>query len=563
MDQETVAGPDEVVDAVGFADPTGVPSGAELLEALTRPLLHASAVGKETVALTAELLRIGIGRSDVEPDKRDARFRDPAWVENPLYHRLVQSYLAACRTVDNLVEDADGDDWRQREKTRFATGVLTSALAPTNVLVGNPAALKRALDTGGRSVVRGLGNFVHDLRHNGGMPSMAKPGALKVAEDLAVTPGSVVTRDEVAELIQYAPATDTVHERPTLIVPPPIGRYYFLDLAPGRSFVEYAVSRGLQTFVMSWRNPTPEQAGWDMETYARRIVDAIEEVKEITGSADVNVIGFCAGGILTTTVLNHLAARGDPSVHSASFAVTLLDFGVDAPIGAFSSPRLLSLARWSSGREGVITAKAMGSVFSWMRPNELVWNYWINNYLMGQDPPVFDILAWNADGTNLPSSLHRQFLEIFGRNHLVDPGELTVLGDPVDLNRIKVPVFVLGAVNDHLTPWQGTYRTVQLLGGEPTFVLSNAGHIASLVNPPGNPKSSYFLGDTDPQQSAADWLAAARKETGSWWERWTDWTMERAGERRKAPRRVGSRKHPPLDPAPGRYVRDLPVPSDR
>lgn len=320
MRQETVTEPDEVADAVGAAEPAGMPSGAELVESLTRPLLHATAVGKEAAALSAELLRIGIGRSEVEPEPRDARFRDPAWSENPLYHRLAQSYVAVCRAVENLVDETDKGDWRQREKTRFAMGILTSAMAPTNFLAGNPAALKKALDTGGRSVVRGLGNFLDDLRHNGGMPSMVRPGALEVGEDLAVTPGSVVARDEVAELIQYTPMTREVYERPTLVVPPPIGRYYFLDLAPGRSFVEYAVSRGLQTFVLSWRNPTAEQAAWDMDTYARRVVEAIDEVKRITGSPDVNVIGFCAGGIIGATVLSHLALHGDTSVHSASFA---------------------------------------------------------------------------------------------------------------------------------------------------------------------------------------------------------------------------------------------------
>lgn len=559
MSQQTAAATDEAVDAVGAADPTGVPSGGELIGALARPLLHVSAVGKESMAFGAELFRVGLGRSEVAPSRGDRRFRDPAWEENPLYRRLAQSYLAACEAAERLVEETDEGSWRDREKTRFTMGIVTSALSPTNTLVGNPAALKKALDTGGMSIARGLGNFLHDLRHNGGMPTMAKPGAFKVGEDLAITPGSVVTRDEVAELIQYVPTTSEVHERPVLVVPPPIGRYYFLDLAPGRSFVEYAVSRELQTFILSWRNPTADQADWDIDTYARRILAAIEEVKQVTGADDVNVIGFCAGGILTTAVLNHLALREDHSVHSASFAVTLLDFGVDAPIGAFSSPRLLSLARWNSGRQGVITAQSMGSVFSWMRPNELVWNYWVNNYLLGQDPPVFDILAWNADGTNLPATLHRQFLDIFENNPLLTPGQVEALGDPVDLARISMPTFVVGGVNDHLTPWEGTYRTVQLLGGEPTYVLSNAGHIASLVNPPGNPKASYFTGETDPRKDAAAWFASATKQPGSWWERWVDWTLERSGDLRKAPRRPGNRQHPPLEDAPGRYVRDLPV----
>jgi polyhydroxyalkanoate synthase len=254
-----------------------------------------------------------------------------------------------------------------------------SAAAPTNTLLGNPAALKRVLDTGGKSVVRGLSNWLSDVRHNGGMPSTAKPGVLNVGEDLAVTPGAVVGRDEVAELIQYTPSTEQVYERPTLVEPPPIGRYYFLDLAPGRSFVDYSVSRGLQTFLLSWRNPTKQQSHWDIDTYARRILTAIDEVREITGSEDVDLIGFCAGGLLNTAVLNYLSATGDERIRSAAFAVTLLDFGLSAPIGAFSSTKLQSIARGKSRRAGIIDARTMGGVFSWMRPNDLVWNYWVNN----------------------------------------------------------------------------------------------------------------------------------------------------------------------------------------
>ena len=285
-----------------------------------------------------------------------------------------------------------------------------------------------------------------------------------------------------------------------LVVPPPIGRYYFLDLRPGRSFVEYSVSRGLQTFLLSWRNPGPDQADWDIDTYAERILTAIDAVREATGSEDVNVIGFCAGGILNTAVLNHLAAKGDDRVHTASYAVTLLDFGQSAPIGAFSGAKLLSLARWNSKRSGVISARAMGNAFTWMRPNDLVWNYWVNNYLMGEDPPVFDILSWNADGTNLPAALHRQFLDIFEHNPLPEQGAMEALGTPIDLRQVKVPTYVTGAINDHLTPWKGCYRTTQLMSGETTFALSNAGHIASLVNPPGNPKANYYTAPAGPQR---------------------------------------------------------------
>jgi polyhydroxyalkanoate synthase len=386
------------------------------------------------------------------------------------------------------------------------------------------------------------------------MPATARPGALRVGVDLALTPGAVIDRDEYAEVLQYGPSTDSVHVRPTLVIPPPIGRYYFLDLRPGRSFVEYATGRGLQTFLLSWRNPSPVDAHWDVDTYAQRILDAVDVVRDVTDSPDVNVIGFCAGGILQTAVLNKLAVLGDERVHAAAYAVTLLDFGHAAPISAFSSPRLLALARWNSRRGGVITARAMGNVFTWMRPNDLIWNYWVNDYLMGEDPPVFDVLSWNADGTNLPAALHKQFLDIFEHNPLPTPGALRALDGPIDLSTIKVPTYVAGAINDHLTPWRGTYRTTQLVSGDCTFALSNAGHIASLVNPPGNPKASYFTGPLE--QSAEQWLAGAVMHTGSWWEHWADWAAERSGERKPASERLGSLRFPTLAAAPGAYVQE-------
>jgi polyhydroxyalkanoate synthase len=388
------------------------------------------------------------------------------------------------------------------------------------------------------------------------MPSQTDRTVFKVGEDLAISPGGVVARYELAELLQYQPSTTAVRGRPVLIVPPPIGRHYFLDLRPGRSFVEYAVSRGLQVFMLVWRNPGPEQGHWDLDDYAAAVVSAMDTIKEVTGAEDLNVLGFCAGGIITTTVLNHLAAGGDHRVHSASFAVTLLDFASRAPIGAFHSRGLLSLARWKSGRAGIISGRSLGQVFSFMRPDDLVFNYWVNNYLLGEDPPVFDILAWNADSTNLPATLHRQFLQIFENNVLCQPGALNVLGTPVRLDRISVPTYVTGGITDHLTPWQGCYRTTQLIAGPSTFVLSNAGHIASLINPPGNPKASYYTAGS-PGPDPDEWLAGAQQHTGSWWEDWADWILGRSGDERPAPTKLGSHRHPVLDPAPGRYVRDL------
>lgn len=543
----------DAAESVGGTDPASFPSVSELASGTAMLLGQGAVVGREATTLAAESVRIALGRSEIAPARSDRRFSDPAWQNHPAYRRLAQGYLAASRAAENLVDSLDDQDWSHTQAARFVTDIVTSAAAPTNYLPTNPAALKRAFETGGASLVKGLGNWLDDLRHNRGLPSMAKPGQFNVGTDLAVTPGQVVARDELAEIIRYVPTTDDVRERPTLVVPPPIGRFYFLDLAPGRSFVEYSVSTGIQTFMLSWRNPTHEQRDWDVDAYAARVIRAIEEVRAATGQEQVNVIGFCAGGILTTAALNHLTAQGQRPVANFAAAVTLMDFGGNNPINTFGYAPVLSLAAWNSRRKGIIDAKSMGSAFTWMRPNDLVWSYWVNNYLMGQDPPAFDVLSWNADGTALPAALHKQFLDVFRNNPLVEPGARTFLDTPFDLGTIDIPNFVVGAVNDHLTPWRGTYRTTQLLGGDDTtYVLSNAGHIASLVNPPGNPKASYFTGAGTGDVDADTWRANAEQHTGSWWEAWVDWTQGRSGSWVPAPTDLG----PSLADAPGLYVHD-------
>ncbi|XAN02654.1 alpha/beta fold hydrolase [Rhodococcus aetherivorans] len=554
----TVIG-ESVEESIGGGEDVAPPRLGPAVGALADVFGHGRAVARHGVSFGRELAKIAVGRSTVAPAKGDRRFADSAWSANPAYRRLGQTYLAATEAVDGVVDEvgrAIGP--RRTAEARFAADILTAALAPTNYLWTNPAALKEAFDTAGLSLARGTKHFVSDLIENRGMPSMVQRGAFTVGKDLAVTPGAVISRDEVAEVLQYTPTTETVRRRPVLVVPPPIGRYYFLDLRPGRSFVEYSVGRGLQTFLLSWRNPTAEQGDWDFDTYAGRVIRAIDEVREITGSDDVNLIGFCAGGIIATTVLNHLAAQGDTRVHSMAYAVTMLDFGDPALLGAFARPGLIRFAKGRSRRKGIISARDMGSAFTWMRPNDLVFNYVVNNYLMGRTPPAFDILAWNDDGTNLPGALHGQFLDIFRDNVLVEPGRLAVLGTPVDLKSITVPTFVSGAVADHLTAWRNCYRTTQLLGGETEFALSFSGHIASLVNPPGNPKAHYWTGGT-PGPDPDAWLENAERQQGSWWQAWSDWVLARGGEETAAPDAPGSAQHPALDAAPGRYVRDLPA----
>jgi poly[(R)-3-hydroxyalkanoate] polymerase subunit PhaC len=544
-----------------FADTTDEIFGGEDLGGLDPvAILRSMSVGFRNVpglarvsaGLSAEWARVALGRSKIEAARGDWRFADPAWTENPGYRRLKQAYLAWSEASLALVDEANME-WREAERARFAMTILASAAAPTNYFLLNPAAVKRAFDTGGKSVARGARNFFRDLRHNRGMPSQVNTESLKVGEDLAMTPGAVIWRDERCELIRYAPSTPTVRARPVVVVPPQINKYYFLDLAPGRSFVEHEVSRGIQVLIVSWRNPGREHAEWGFDEYVTTILGAIDAARSVTDSDDVDVFGFCAGGITTAAALSHLAAVDDHRVNTASFAVTLLDFEVPAMIGMLADPGLLKVAKWGTRRAGVFDGITLGSIFSWLRPNDLVWNYWVNNFLLGEDPPVFDILVWNADPTNLPARLHGQFMDIFGKNLLCQPGALTVLGTPIDLSSIKVETYVTGATADHLTPWKGCYQATQLMSGPTTFVLSNAGHIAAQVNPPGNPKAHYFAGP-EPGADPEVWLASAQRHQGTWWDHWADWALDHCPADIPAPKELGNDAYPVLAPAPGTYV---------
>jgi polyhydroxyalkanoate synthase len=541
-----------VSEAIGGGEDVAGLSLKDFIEA-ANPALYAEVIARESTRLYGEWVKIMIGTSDRDVPARDWRFSDPAWRDNPVYKRLAQGYLAFCESVDKVVDN--NPDWRKRERAKFLAGILTSAMAPTNTLLGNPAALKRAYETCGASLLKGYRNLAADALAGKRIPTQVKSSEFRVGENLAVTPGGVVYRDEFVELLQYRPTTTEVYEIPTLMIVPPIGKYYFMDLAPKRSFCEYAVSRGVQLFTTSWRNPRKEHGHWSLDDYVTACLSAVDAVCDTTGSSKVNILGLCAGGIISTMMMSYMAHRGDDRISAASFGVMLLDFGSEAPIGAFQSKPVLTLARRRSAKKGILPASSLAETFAWMRPNDLVWNYWVNNYLTGNDPPSFDILAWSVDGTNLPAALHAQFLDIFQDNPLPTPGALQVLGHPVDLSSIKVESLVTGAITDHLTPWKACYQTTQLLGGKSTFVLSNAGHIAALVNPPGNPKASYYLGPA-PGPDPDNWLQAAKKYTGTWWEVWADWTLKRSGAERTAPRALGSERFPMLDAAPGTYVHE-------
>jgi polyhydroxyalkanoate synthase len=507
---------------------------------------------EEEAALARELIGVLAGKSDLAPAPNDKRFADAAWKDNPLYRRGAQAYLAWSKGLARLVDKAPLDA-QARERVQFAVSLWTEALAPTNTLAGNPSALKRMVDTGGASLVAGVRNMLRDVTSNSGMPSQVDETAFEVGRNLALTPGAVVFSNSVLELIQYTPATETVHARPQLIVPPQINKFYVFDLSPGRSIVEHMVKQGLQTFAVSWRNPTAAQRDWDMDTYVEALLEAIAAVREITGSADVNLHGACSGAMTMAALLGHLAAKKQKIVHAATLMVAVLDVGDDSQLGMFATPKSMAAAKQVSRRKGVLEGEEMGRVFAWMRPNDLVWNYWVNNYLMGNPPPAFDVLYWNNDSTRLAAKFHGQLLDIFAGNLLATPQAMKVLGTPVDLKAVTCDKYVVAGSTDHITPWKGVYRAARAFGGKKTFVLSSSGHIQSLINPPGNAKSKYFLNPRNPVSSDA-WLSGAQEHAGSWWSHWTGWLAERSGERVPAPAALGSRRHPPKGAAPGQYV---------
>jgi polyhydroxyalkanoate synthase len=555
-EKEAVA--EEATGAILGANPfAGVDSGG-ILEATGRWLANLSRqpgkAASRAATSTVELGKIAVGRSQVAPQKGDRRFADPAWTEHPGFRRTMQSYLLLSSTLEKMVEDA-GLDVKNERRALYALELLTDSLAPTNNFWSNPAAMKRAFDTAGVSVVRGMRNLVNDVLTNGGMPSTVDKRPFEVGRNIAVTPGAVVYRDEVIELIQYAPTTETVYQRPLVMIPPQINKYYILDLAPGRSFVEYAVSQGVPFFAISWRNPTAEHRDWDLDTYVQACLTAAEVATEITGSDDCNLFGACAGGITMALLLGHLARRGSDLVNAATFVVTIMDTQVPSMVGMFSSPATLDYAIRRSRRKGYLDGAEMSRIFAWLRPNDLVWNYWVNNYLMGNDPPAFDILFWNADNTRLPAGLHAAFLELFKGNPLQEPGVIKVLGTPIDLWQVRIPAYVLGGMTDHIVPWQSAYGATQMLGGPNQFVLSSSGHIQSLVNPPGNPKASYRV-DGPNAPDPESWLRGSTEVRGSWWEHWAEWIGEQSGGQVPAVARLGSERYPAMEAAPGRYVHD-------
>jgi polyhydroxyalkanoate synthase len=527
-------------------------SGLRLAAALAvRPRLVAGR-GRQ---LAGELARIGVGRSQVQPSRRDRRFTDPAWSGNPVLRAAMQAYLATAESVAGVVAEA-GLDERDAERVNFVLTNLIDALAPSNNPLLNPAAVKAALDTGGGSAVAGLRNFLSDMAVPPRVPSMVEPDAFEVGVDLAVTPGSVVLRTPVFELIQYRPATETVRQVPLLIVPPVINKYYVLDLASGRSMVEHLVGTGLQVFMISWRNPDARHAKWDLDTYGQAILDAMDATSRITGSEQTALAATCSGGLIAAMVAAHLAHIGQQDrIAALTLMVTVLDQAHAGLASAVVDERTVRLAAAASRARGYLDGRSLAEVFAWLRPNDLIWNYWVNNYLLGKKPPAFDILFWNADTTRMTAGLHRDFLELGAGNTLVRPGAATMLGSPVDLAAVNRDSYIVAGISDHICPWQSCYRSTQLLGGKTRFLLSTSGHIAAMVNPPGNPKARYQLAQDCPDDPK-EFLRQAETRQGSWWSDYASWLAERCGEENAAPAELGGSGLLPMGEAPGTYVYD-------
>jgi len=538
---------------VGLRSQDLIDGTATVLRAITN---EPTIAARQWLWFMGELGKIATGLSERSPAAGDKRFADATWKNSKLHRSLLQAYLAWGTAVDSFV---DQSSLSELDKTRahLITTILIDALAPTNALLTNPAALKQLVDSGGESLWGGLKNYFEDLVQNGGLPSQVKKSAFKVGQNLACTPGAVVFRNPLVELIQYTPTTAHVRKRPLVITPPQINKYYAMDLSPGKSMVQFLLSSGIQTFCISWRNPTAEQRDWGLDTYVAALDEAVDAVRDITATDDVTMMGSCSGGITTSAYLGCLAGRNEPKIKSVVLAVCILDTATtgDSAFGSLITPETMRAAKEASRLGGVLDGQDLARMFAWMRPNDLIWNYWVNNYLLGKEPPAFDILFWNADTTRLPARLHSDYLDLYFTNPFVNSRKLSLNGIAIDMKRVQIDSYVVAGVTDHITPWKSVYQTAKIMGKDPTFILSNSGHLQSLLNPPGNPKASFIAGPVD-QAGPDAFLAGGKKHEGSWWLHWRDWLHARSDEEVPAPTALGNQRHRADAPAPGTYVFD-------
>ena len=511
---------------------------------------------EQWLSFLGELGEIVGGKSERAPKSGDRRFSDPTWKESSLHSGLLKAYLAWGDAVNGLVDKTNLSNI-DKARAHLITEILIDAVAPTNAILTNPAAVRKFMDTGGQSLWRGLKNYFDDLTKNRGMPSMVDTTAFKVGENLATTPGAIVFRNELLELIQYAPTTPKVWKRPLVVTPPQINKYYALDLSPDKSMVRFLLESGIQPFCVSWRNPTEVNRDWGLDTYVTALDGAVDAAREITGSDDVSLMGSCSGGITSTAYFATLGSAAEKKIRNMVLAVCLLDptTAEETTFACLVTPETMQAAKEVSRIRGIVDGHDLARMFAWMRPNDLIWNYWVNNYLLGNQPPAFDILYWNADTTRLPARLHGDYLDLYFTNPFVNSGKVSLNGKAIDMSKVKADSYVVAGVTDHITPWKGVHKTARIMGERTTFVLSNSGHLQSLLNPPTNPKASFVIGRVNPAGPDA-FLTAAEKRKGSWWLDWRNWLHARSGEQVAAPAALGSKRYPVLGPAPGTYVFD-------
>ena len=491
----------------------------------------------------------------VQAEPGDKRFSHPAWAESPVYDYLRQAYLLNAQYLKRMADTMPIPQQLSRNRVQFATRQFVDALAPSNFAATNPEFIQKALETNGESIKLGLQNLIGDMEK--GRISMTDESVFEVGRNLAVTPGAVVFENELFQLLQYAPLTDTVAKRPLLVVPPCINKYYILDLQPENSFIRYAVAQGLTVFLVSWRNPQADLGHLTWDDYVEKgPLTAIKVVQDICGLDQINALGFCVGGTILSSALAVAKARGEDPVASLTLLTTLLDFTDTGEIGCFVDEAAVATREATIGKGGLLTARELSTTFSALRANDLIWQYVVGNYLKGNKPAPFDLLYWNSDSTNMPGPFAAWYLRhLYLENNLRVPGKLAMCGVKADLRKVAMPHFILATREDHIVPWESSYLGRKHLGGKSTFVLGASGHIAGVINPAAKNKRSHWINDSATAQPD-EWLAGATEVPGSWWPRWSEWLRQYADGEIAARGRLGSKKYQPGEPAPGRYVKE-------
>jgi polyhydroxyalkanoate synthase subunit PhaC len=492
------------------------------------------------------------------PPVEDRRFKDPAWTSSPMHLLMAHLYMLSGDAMKRMVESTTMDP-DVKDQLRFSVMQWVDAMSPANYLATNPEAQKALIDSGGKTLQVGMANLMSDLQK--GRITHTDEDQFEVGKNLAITPGSVVFQNAFFQLIQYVPQTKTVYQKPLLMVPPCINKFYIFDLQPENSLVRHLVSEGHTVFVVSWRNPLPEdqdgmeKATWD-DYIEQGIIQAIDVVQEISKQPKINALGFCVGGTMLTTGLAVLAARRKTPVASLTLLATMLDFVDTGPLGVFANAAHAKMREQSIGAGGLMTARELANTFSFLRPNELVWNYVVSNYLKGQTPLPFDLLYWNGDSTNLPGPFFTwYFRHTYLENKLCVPGALEVCGKPVDIGKLNIPAYLMASKDDHIVPWHTAYHSGRLLSGQSRFVLGASGHIAGVINPPSKNKRNYWTSEADLSVEPDAWFALAEQHPGSWWPDYVDWLSKHGGRRVAAPKSAGSKTYRVIEPAPGQYVK--------